>query len=164
MNEPIHGTRSRYKAGCRCDDCRKANARAQKEYRHRARCYTSDGTPEIPQRVPAEPVVEHIEKLIASGWLKKDIATDAGTKASTISGIARRKWPKMARHIANAILALEPLEPVAVDPVVVERLVAGKDWRAENATHAERVAAARLLTPGQWDRLGLNRRAMERAS
>lgn len=32
---PEHGTKSRYEGGCRCDDCRRANAEAQRAWRAR---------------------------------------------------------------------------------------------------------------------------------
>lgn len=35
MTRSEHGTRSRYSAGCRCDDCRTEASRYQTEYRHR---------------------------------------------------------------------------------------------------------------------------------
>lgn len=32
-NQPIHGTRSRYRKGCRCDDCRRAETDYRRRYR-----------------------------------------------------------------------------------------------------------------------------------
>lgn len=33
MSEPAHGTIQRYRRGCRCDDCREANAAYSREWR-----------------------------------------------------------------------------------------------------------------------------------
>ena len=39
----LHGTVSRYKAGCRCDACRDAKARVNKQYRERRRAARPPG-------------------------------------------------------------------------------------------------------------------------
>lgn len=39
---PVHGTRTRYRKGCRCDECRVANATYMREFRKRAQLRTGD--------------------------------------------------------------------------------------------------------------------------
>jgi hypothetical protein len=67
-----HGTRSRYLAGCRCDDCKDAQRRYQQRYRERR----ISGTPQLqptavaqlpqPDRGPVESGVrEEIDGLVA---------------------------------------------------------------------------------------------------
>lgn len=148
--------------GCRCDACRHANNVKAKRWLH----VTRYG--EHPIMVDAQPVRDHIYELRASGWTSREIAAEVGVAYRAITAVCERR-PKrrsVRRGLAEAILALAPLPASDVDRVVVERLVAGAHWRSLTPlpTLAERIEAARQLSPGHWDRLGLNRAAMERAS
>lgn len=136
-----HGTRYGYKdQGCRCEPCCEAYRQKQREYRQRARHRASGGTFEEPDRVPIEPISEHINRLVDSGWTKKALAAEVGVSESTISGMARAQWPRVARGTADVILALEPQ---FIDDVAVERLVRGELDKGD-ATPLERIAAFKI--------------------
>lgn len=142
-----HGTRARYLRGCRCEPCGDAHRRYTKAYKHRTKAHPLTGVPAIPTRVDVQPIRAHIDALLASGWTKAQIQREAGLTSSHVSHISLGHYPTTNRRIAARILALEPLRPVDVDPVVVERLLASPDviWRTIGATRPERIAAAELL-------------------
>jgi transcriptional regulator with XRE-family HTH domain len=135
----------------------RTRALRQKEYRARAKVTTSDGRPAIPQRVDGTRTRQHLEQLRASGWTQAEIARETGLPESTLSGVRNNRWPKVARRVAVAILAVEPLPDPRdiVDPVVVERLCADPTaWRnGLTSTRAERLAAAHIL--GSWSHKAL---------
>ena len=156
-----HGRIARYNAGCRCDDCRKAN----RLRRQRWDLSTQWGA--YPTFVDATPVRDHIAALKASGWTYADIGRELGRGPRGIHHIVARsgqRCPHVRRETAAAILALDPLEPVDLDPVVVERLCANPTaWRhGLAATRAERVAAAQRLGGSSWKALGINSAAVKR--
>lgn len=147
---PDHGQRARYLRGCRCEPCRDAHRRYCKTYALTARVnYDRSGVrgqPLQPRRIPSGPVVAHLNALLASGWTKAAIVREVTGGPNTgghIYRLLRGEQPRVLRSTAARILALEPLAPVEVDEVVVERLVSGADWRALSATRAEREAAVR---------------------
>lgn len=155
-----HGTLTSYKNnGCRCDDCRRAAVRNVKRWRLRTKADLKTGVPAIPDLVDITAARNHYWALRASGHTVGDIALEIGLTTAHLSwlmGPANTR-PRIRRETAARILALDPLEPVDVDTVVVDRLVAGADWRAIGATRAERIAAAELL-----DRRGTPRNDIER--
>lgn len=136
-----HGTRAGYLRGCRCEDCADAHYRYTKAYKHRVKADPQSGVPARPVRVPSGPVREHIAALRASGWTLAMIEREAPTSKSQAAHLARGDYPSVRRDIAARILALEPLTPVDMDEVVVNRLVIGEDWRRIRANRAERLAA-----------------------
>lgn len=142
---PDHGTRARYLRGCTCDPCRNANRRYCKWYRLATRAETRRGPgnsrPTEPMREPAAPVVAHIAALAASGWRQADIAREAGIDSGYLSRLIGGQFRGVHRRNAAALLALEPLRPVDVDEVMVDRLTAGADWHDMPCTKAEREAA-----------------------
>lgn len=139
-----HGRATTYRRGCRCDDCTRAMMRDRKY--HRLRTSTTDGPTVNPVMVDAAPVAAHIRALVASGWPWRHLAAECGwTNHGRLSLIAQGKTRRVYRTTAARILAVEPLTPVVVDPVVVERLVAGADWRTIGATRQERIEAAELM-------------------
>lgn len=135
---PDHGQRARYLRGCRCQDCRRANARYLKAYRQRTS--PERGRPTRPVRVAAAPVREHLAALLASGWCWRHVEAESGVNRGTLSRLGRINQT-VHRDVAARLLDLEPLAPVDLDPVVVDRLAHGADWRALSATRAERLAA-----------------------
>lgn len=140
---PEHGTRARYLRGCRCGACHDANRRYLKAYRVRTRA--ERGRPTQPVRVPAGPVREHLRALFTSGWQWRHVEAEAGVGGGHLSRLLR-VYATCHRDIAARILALEPLQPVEYDPVVVERLADGDQWRDLRATRPERLAAYELAT------------------
>lgn len=141
MTEPLCGSRARYLRGCRCEPCRDAHRRYSKAYKHRTKADPNTGVPAAPMRLDATPVREHVRALLASGWTKAAIQREAGLATSHCSHLLSGQYRTVHRRVAARLLDLEPLRPVELDPVVVERLVAGGDWRALSATRAERLAA-----------------------
>lgn len=132
-----------YDRGCRCLDCRRANATRVALWQHRTRYGT------IPVRVPIGPVRDHVMRLRATGWTLNEIAHEAGISFHTVKAVTANTAVKkyVTREVADRVCAVQPLAPVDVDPVVVERLLASPDviWRTIGATRSERIAAAELL-------------------
>lgn len=160
---PDHGQRARYLRGCRCEPCRDAHRRYCKWYRLATRSETRRGPrnslPTEPMRVPPAPILGHLAALTASGWRQADIARETGIDSGYLSRLIAGQFRGVHRRNAAALLALAPLAPVEVDEVVVERLVAGADWRALSATRAEREAAWRTIrdaNAAQGRRFGQN--------
>ena len=142
-----HGTSARYDNGCRCTDCRQGNNRRVKLWNLR----TGHGT--RPIRVPIAPARDHVMRLRATGWTLREIADEAGVSFHTVKAITANTAAKkyLTRDVATRVLAIDPLEPVAVDDVAVERFIAGgMDWR--QLTREERIEAARRM-----DRRGISR-------
>ncbi|MET7923137.1 hypothetical protein ABZT43_03910 [Streptomyces sp. NPDC005349] len=69
---------------------------------------------------PAEPVVEHIQRLLANDWTLRQIAEASGVPASTCRTIINGQ-PKVqaerARLILNVPIGPAPAGPVSIDPV-----------------------------------------------
>jgi transcriptional regulator with XRE-family HTH domain len=146
-----HGTIAGYRThGCKCDRCLAAHRRAVTDWRIRSRAdQRRDGKdrPTIRQSIPAPPIAAHIAELRASGWTLAAIAAESGVSAAAVSRIARGDRERVWRRIGEALLAVAPLPDLGdyADPVVVDRLIAGGDWKALNATRAERITAAERL-------------------
>lgn len=159
-----HGTVARYCAGCRCKPCDRANYRRQKRYRM-ATGAGADGKPQRPLTVDAGPVRAHIAVLVASGWTRTQIAAEVGRTVFWLHAIVDRTRSKtgrkrIRRDIADALLAIQPLAPVTVDEVVIDRLIrtpVDGYWRDLGANRDERIAAAELA-----DRAGVPRAHIER--
>jgi transcriptional regulator with XRE-family HTH domain len=152
-----HGTTTAYKHGCRCDECAVEHYRYRKAYALRARERKIAGRAVItaPQTVPAADVIRHLWALVDSGWTMTQIAAELGMGRNHLWNIRAGKFARLRPATAARVLSLAPLEPVDLDPVVVDRLIAGADWRALGATRAERVAAAERA----WSMYGPQRRA-----
>jgi transcriptional regulator with XRE-family HTH domain len=111
-------------------------------------------------RRPAAPVAQHIQRLIDSGWSRRDIADSAGMLPSHVSNLRLGYQRTVDRTIADAVLALEPLrvDPDYIDPVLVDRLAWGLvDWRTLDPQPSTRIRAAAAETA--WARWGPIRRA-----
>lgn len=139
-----HGTSATYARGCRCDRCRAANAGRVGLWQHRTRSGAD------PIRVDKAPAREHIAVLRASGWTLQGIAEETGYSFHTIKELtaASSTRSRVHRDVAAAVLAVAPLEPVLVDAVMVDRLVAAypaRVWDDLGASREERLAAAAVL-------------------
>ena len=140
-----HGTNARYvTAGCRCERCTVAHRRYCKAWRRRAGVVNGDKPTPRPVRVPIDGVRDHLMALLASGWTWTAISREASISFSVIGRVFGRRAECVIPATASRILALEPLEPVTVDDVNIERLADGiLDWT--RATKDERIAAAALM-------------------
>lgn len=149
-----HGTSAAYDNGCHCPDCRHANTRRVKAWNLKTRHGTQ------PIRVPIAPVRDHVLRLRATGWTLTELAIEAGISFHTVKAVTANTAAKkyVTRTVAAAILAIEPLEPVTFDTVLVDRFVAGEaDWR--QLTIDERCEAARRM-----DRAGVSRNVIAAAT
>lgn len=139
-----HGTTTGYGKGCRCEPCTRANRLRMLRWQVRTR------RGESLDKVPIDPVREHVHRLRASGWTLPAIAEETGVSFHTVKVVTANRTDRRHVHrwVAASLLALQPLERVDVDPVVVDRLVAAypnRVWDSLGATRAERVAAAEVL-------------------
>ena len=157
-----HGTNARYvNDGCRCQPCTHAATISKKRYRM-ATGAGKDGHPITPIQLPVEPIRDHVNTLVTSGWRLVDIAHEIGRSQQAFHSLlwntrATTGRKTIRRDIAAAILALEPLEPVTVDDVNVERLADGlTDWT--RVTKDERIAAAALMDRRRVPRVEIARR------
>lgn len=95
-----HGTRASYVRGCKCADCRAANARYAKVAKYRA----NRG---ISTLIDAAPVKAHLDQLRAHGIGKRTIAARSGVAMTVINRLigidhsrpARRIHPDTARKL-----------------------------------------------------------------
>lgn len=95
-----HGTRVKYRSGCRCTDCRRANTAYQIDrYRARAEGDTRD-------LVSAEPARRHMLALSASGVGCKTIADAACINLNVARLIFTGRRQQVRQHTERAILAV----------------------------------------------------------
>ena len=80
-----HGTLAEYVAGCRCDDCRWANARYHKGL-------VLDMSRGIRRLIDATGTRRRIHALQALGWTLQDIADAAGVELPLVDQLARRGY------------------------------------------------------------------------
>jgi hypothetical protein len=90
-----HGTRTAYNAGCRCSDCRAAQA----EYQRLVRA----GVTAMLDPAPAR---QHAEQLLSSGWTWRTLADHAGIDRSALYRQIYGHRTRMQRRVAAAILAI----------------------------------------------------------
>jgi hypothetical protein len=96
-----HGTRARYVARCRCDECRGAN----REYaRARALAKARGETNEL---VPAAPVRAHLLKLSRAGVGYKSAAEASGVSRSVVAGVYFGGATQLRRQLAQRLLAVD---------------------------------------------------------
>lgn len=117
-----HGTLSCYKNGCRCSECRAANAEYNREYKRR----TTRGHPTTPL-VGADAARAHVRALQAAGMPTDRIAREARVPRAVIRGLlygtpSRRLAPSGRIHGMHARrLQSVPVPAVPVDsPVIVD--------------------------------------------
>jgi transposase len=116
------GTVSAYTAGCRCDACRAANTKRQREYmRHKARMSWGEAQP---LRVDATRSRVHVLYLMQHGMGYREIAKMSGVSTTVIARLGGCDQTKPAKQVKpeteTKILAVH-LEPVYADPTVSSR-------------------------------------------
>ena len=106
-----HGTNVAYVIDrCRCDECRRAN-REYERARIRRNLY---GTSLF---VPAQPVREHVRRLMAAGFSEDEIERAADIDDKVIEALLRKHWRtgkpvnRMKRENAERILAVRHRKP-----------------------------------------------------
>lgn len=93
-----HGTVSRYKnRGCRCEDCRRANARWQKRWR--VAQISGD-----PYTLPALGCARRLQALMAIGWSSRALAAECGLSYRTLDDVRCMHQPRVYRATAEAIV------------------------------------------------------------
>lgn len=95
----IHGTRKSIAAGCGCNLCTLVKAQMKG---HRPEALS----------VPARPVRDHLDALVAEGWRVTDLAKALGYHENTLYGIRSGRWQFTSRYIAEDVLSV-PLKEVA---------------------------------------------------
>lgn len=96
-----HGIRARYTSGCRCDECRAANAAYQ---RKRALAKVWHGPNGL---VPVEAVRRHLLKLSRKGVGRRTVALVARVPQSMLSGILRGDRRLIRVYTERRILAVD---------------------------------------------------------
>jgi hypothetical protein len=97
-----HGTRARYFGGCRCEGCRRANARYQRERKARART----GAPGFVDAAGSG-VRAHLLRLSRKGVGRRAVADACGLDAHTVWAIRRGKRLRICATTAARILAVD---------------------------------------------------------
>jgi hypothetical protein len=100
--------------GCQCVPCDVT----RRQRRRNSKLRQSGRGP----RVPAAPVADHVDTLVAAGWSLARIAAVSKTPSATISEIRSRRFKKVDRTTAAAILAVRgDAQNVRVSPVGTTR-------------------------------------------
>lgn len=96
-----HGTRARYRAGCRCDDCQKWKARDQRAYRERRA--EREGQP-VPERraSPTKPEGTTPERVIDPSDVVVDAEFERMTRREKAGPIEREVWALLESEESSA--------------------------------------------------------------
>lgn len=138
----MYRTKYLHNETCKCPTDLRLRRLRDNRYRSRTKA-DRQGKPTLYALVDASRAREHYHALRASGWTHLGIAEAIGVSPRSLRFHIVPERERIHRERAMAILSLAPMVEV-VDPVVVERLVAGGP--AKGASRAERVAA--------WEALG----------
>jgi hypothetical protein len=95
-----HGVRARYVAGCRCDDCRRAN-REYAASRAKAKVYGRDNG-----LVDAAPVRAHLRALSRKGVGRRAVAAATDVAESLIQLVVRGQQKQVRATTARRLLAV----------------------------------------------------------
>lgn len=128
-----HGTRQKYKSGCRCLLCRAANARYESK---RAKAYLPGGGTSL---VSATAAREHILELAKAGLGRDALSAASDIATSAISRIKSGRSTLIRKHTEDKLLA------ISNDAVSDGSLVKARPtWRQINALLAEGFTKAEL--------------------
>lgn len=107
-----HGDRVRYMAGCRCDECRKANSRYECQRAKARKAGDWNGI------VPADKARAHIEALSSKGVGRRTLADASGVAETIIIEIRTGAKAKIRARTERAILAVT--EKAAMDGAYID--------------------------------------------
>jgi hypothetical protein len=95
-----HGTRIRYLDGCRCENCKHANARYHQERRAARRIGLGN------KLVPAARVRRHLARLSRLGIGRKTIGDASGVSDNTIQAVKSGRKRRIRQRVERAILGV----------------------------------------------------------
>lgn len=133
VSDKPHGCRLRYLAGCRCNECRKANSVYENERQKARRKGDWNGI------VSAENARRHILKLSKLGVGRKAVAAATDISETIISGIRSGKKKHIRARTERLILAVT--KEMASDQALVS---AKETWRLINELLKEGYTIAHL--------------------
>lgn len=128
-----HGDRLRYIAGCRCDECRRANT----EYEKRRAIARKSG--DWNGYVPAGAAREHLAALSAKGVGYKQAADAAGVAISIAAKILNGQRQQIRARTERSILAVT--SQAVADRALID---AGATWKAIDQLLAQGYSKAHL--------------------
>lgn len=97
-----HGDRLRYMAGCRCQECRRANTDYEKQRAQARKAGQWNGI------VSAERSRAHMQRLSAEGVGRRQVGDVTGVADSILAGIVTGKRTHCRAHTERLILAVTP--------------------------------------------------------
>ena len=113
-----HGTRARYRAGCKCLPCRSANSRYCTDR------YAAREAGDRRDLVDAKAARRHLKKLSKLGIGYKSVAAAASVAVSVVAKIRTGKRTKIRAHTERRILAVD--RAAAADGALIP---AASTWR-----------------------------------
>ena len=102
-----HGTRKRYGAGCRCDECKEAQRLYQRRYRERVAHRDLQGAnnfaPDLEDMGPVEVAVELELAGLPAAQLRPSLAAIATAMAKILDGRVPTPKPAAAKVLVNVL-------------------------------------------------------------
>ncbi len=143
-NRP-HGDRVRYMAGCRCDECRRANSRYESERQRARRNGDWNGI------VPAERARQHLLALSAEGVGRRAVADATDLGETILCEIRAGKKKNIRARTEKLILAVT--KEMALDGALVP---AASTWKLLNELIADGITRGYIA-----NRLGARTKALQ---
>jgi hypothetical protein len=129
----VHGTRSKYNAGCHCDACRRANTLYERGRIRHAAYRAAGGEP--PLFVDAEPARRYLEGLRARGLGWRRIQEVTGVAGSTVHAVLSGRRTRIRRDTERVLLSVDDAEPAdgtLTSPdealAIIDRMIS-RGWR-----------------------------------